>query len=172
MSTDSETTNPMNNPELLKAYVKASEQDQGQFKSTYYMDIEQENLRRLEALSPLDEFEITFPPDYDTETWEIKAPDYKKVFVRRKVNRKAYSYTEALAAMIMTRRDAEERNNLIDKRYRYQAKLFLEEKGSGKPMTDEDFNRADWEQLKYIILACQHAYVHGRLPLPKRSGIS
>jgi len=169
---DSETTNPANDPELLKAYVKAQEQQPQQFKSTYYLDVEQENLKKLEKLSPLDEFEITFPPDYDTTTWELKADGYEKTFVRRKVNRKMYWVTEALATQMMKERDPVERGKIIDKRYRYMSKLYLEEKGTHKPMTDEDFQRADWEQLRYILMACSHAYIHGRLPLANKSGIA
>jgi hypothetical protein len=174
MSSDSETSNPANDPELVKAYLKISEQARQNkgIQSTYYTDIDQENQKKLEALSPLDEFLIVFPPDYDPQTWELKADGYEKLFMRRKVNRKLYWVIESMASEILKEKDPQEREKKVDRRYRYMSKLFLEEKDTHKPMTDQDFDRADWEQLKYILLSCTHAFVHGRLPLARRSGIA
>jgi hypothetical protein len=157
----------------VKAFAKVSESpQQPKFKSTYYMDVEQENLRRMEVLSPVDEFVINFPPDYDLETFEVKAPDYQKTFIRRKVPQSAYWKIEELGAELLASKDPKERARIVNDRYRLMSKLYLEEKDTHKTMTDEDYKRADWEQLKYVLMACNHAFVHGRLPLARKSGIA
>src|SRR5262245_47013477 len=138
----------------------------------YLTKLSVEKQKQIAQLARQVEFEIEFSPDYDPTTGQLIKDGLQKVYRRRKISTKDFWNTERLRAVMNNTVDKEKLYEIQYELYTRLAFYYLEDPETGKSMSKEEFNASDWEVIRLILDACNHAAVWGRLPLEQRkSGV-
>jgi len=77
----------------------------------------------------------------------------QKTYKRNKITTEEYNKVETLRALYNKEKDAEKIAKILGKMYRYLAYIYL-------GMTEADFKRADWEEIKPTLDSCNFGTVY------------
>jgi hypothetical protein len=139
----------------------------------YYDEMGVERQKVIARLAKQYEFNIILQPVYDeVDRNKLLVPDEKRVFTRRKISTKDYWEIERRRAVIQgvskTTRDPLQVRDLLIDMYKGMAYIYLENKETGKVITDDEFYRISWPVTKTILDACNLASVTAQVPLDEK----